>query len=478
MPARLQLKWFYGLSIVFLLGILIGLALQQYYVAAAPLVFLTLWIVVVRTDYILYFLAFITPLSVPIDELAGNLGISLPTEPLIMLLFVGFIFKMLHGQRLDRSFLKNPLSWLLFLNGLWLIITSITSTHPLISFKYTLNYFWYVSVMYFLLGHLFKSKKAIKTFIWCLILGTSILVLYTLFNHALEGFSRKYSYTAMRPFIPDHGMYGAAIAFMIPVALVFFLHGLFMRFKPTSILVALILLTIIVVGVIFSFTRAAWLSLAVAIAFYFLLTFLRMRFRSLVVLGTLGLIVLYFLQSTILVELSRNKQDSDDDIEDHVKSVSNVSTDPSNLERLNRFSCAYRMWLDKPLLGFGPGTYTFEYAPYQISSEMSIISTHAGDLGNVHSEYLRPLAESGAIGALFILLIAILIVQQGFYVFYHAPDPETKFLALAVLLGLITYVVHGFINNYSEFDKIAVPFYGFMSILSALKAYHLRPSDE
>ena len=43
-----------------------------------------------------------------------------------------------------------------------------------------------------------------------------------------------------------------------------------------------------------------------------------------------------------------------------------------------------------------------------------------------------------------------------------------KILSLAAFLGLITYFAHALLNNYSEFDKIAVPLYSFMAIMTAI----------
>ena len=59
--------------------------------------------------------------------------------------------------------------------------------------------------------------------------------------------------------------------------------------------------------------------------------------------------IYFYMQTDIQTQLSRNKQGSDDDIEDHVSSITNVSTDPSNLERLNRWNCAYRMFQERPI---------------------------------------------------------------------------------------------------------------------------------
>ena len=43
-----------------------------------------------------------------------------------------------------------------------------------------------------------------------------------------------------------------------------------------------------------------------------------------------------------------------------------------------------------------------------------------------------------------------------------------KILSLAAFLGIITYFAHALLNNYSEFDKIAVPLYSFMAIMTAI----------
>ena len=87
--------------------------------------------------------------------------------------------------------------------------------------------------------------------------------------------------------------------------------------------------------------------------------------------------------------------------------MSNISTDASNLERLNRWSCALQMFQEKPFLGFGPGTYQFLYAPYQKSSMKTVISTNFGEKGNAHSEYLGPLSEQGFLGAIFVFVLVL-----------------------------------------------------------------------
>jgi putative inorganic carbon (HCO3(-)) transporter len=92
------------------------------------------------------------------------------------------------------------------------------------------------------------------------------------------------------------------------------------------------------------------------------------------------------------------------------------------LERINRWKSAFRMFDDKPFLGFGPGTYMFKYASYQMSYEKTIISTNAGDMGNAHSEYFGPLSEQGLFGMITYLGLIITILVVAIRRYYKIKD--------------------------------------------------------
>jgi len=158
-----------------------------------------------------------------------------------------------------------------------------------------------------------------------------------------------------------------------------------------------------------------------------------------------------------------------------VKSISNVATDASNLERLNRWSCAWRMFKEKPILGWGPGTYMFNYAPFQLKREKTEISTNAADHGNAHSEYIGPLTESGILGTLSFLAIVILTIVTGIRNWYRIKDRKVRILSLALLLGLITYYLHGLLNNFLDTDKASALFWGFTAAIVSIDLYHRQP---
>jgi len=185
----------------------------------------------------------------------------------------------------------------------------------------------------------------------------------------------------------------------------------------------------------------------------------------------------FMFQFEILDKLEKNKQDASANIIEHIQSISNISSDASNLERINRWQAALRMFSERPLLGWGPGTYQFEYGPFQRSKEKTDISTNLGDRGNAHSEYIGPLSESGIFGLLSVLFILITVVYTGLNVYKKAPSRQTRLIALSTTLALITYFVHGTMNNFLDTAKASVPFWGFVAIIVALDLFYSTPED-
>ena len=191
------------------------------------------------------------------------------------------------------------------------------------------------------------------------------------------------------------------------------------------------------------------------------------RLRTLLGTGILGLLLLFLVWDQLLISLERNDQDSSDDLTEHVESISNVSSDASNLERINRWSCAIALWQERPFVGWGPGTYQFVYAPFQRSEHRTIISTNNADRGNAHSEYLGPLAEQGVPGALIVLALLWWTSVVGFRVHraLRHQDRWRSWWALSIYLGVLTYFIHGVLNNYLDTDKASAPFWGFLAML-------------
>lgn len=453
-----------------------GIVLDFYYVALLPFALGLLFLCYYKPAFYVMLICFAVPMSIFINNVGGGLGLSIPTEPMIWLVFVFFVYRQLLIGQVDKRFLGMPLVIFISINIVWMFICVCTSSMLFTSFKYFLARLWFVSVFFFFMVEIFRNQNFMRRFLSYMIYGTAIIVGMTVMKHAAEGFSRAWGYAIMRPFFADHTIYSAYISFFVPVSLMFALRGNWFNFTAFHRILFLGITVVLILGVIFSFTRASWISLVAALAFYGLIK-LKVKFRTMMTVLGLVVVVGFIKQDTILYSLEHNKQGSADDLESHAASVSNITTDPSNLERVNRWHCAILMFRERPVFGFGPGTYTFQYAPFQRPEDLTIISTNSGSLGNTHSEYFNALSETGLIGFLSWLGVFLASVATGLQVIYDKDKaPWKRSLATAVLLGLITYYVHAFLNNFSDFDKIAIPLWGFMAVLAALK-YYREPGE-
>lgn len=329
---------------------------------------------------------------------------------------------------------------------------------------------WFILVIYFMMNHFFKDEKYIYTFFRVYMISMTAVIIYTVYGHAKSGFDEDVAHWIMWPFFKDHTSYGAVIALLYPIVFFSFFKAKKFTFRQ---FLSLGILVVFSIGLILSYTRAAWVSLAGAVVVWGLIK-LKLDYK-IFILGILVLTGFYFgFEDRIVHEFRSNRQDSSGDLVEHVQSITNVSSDASNLERLNRWNSALRMWADRPVVGFGPGTYMFKYAEYQKSSDRTIISTNMGDGGNAHSEYLGPLSETGLPGMLTVLGVFIVSLVTGIRLYYRLPkESYLKGLVLAIVLGLVTYYLHGILNNYLDTDTASVPLWGMMSILVAIQLYHL-----
>jgi len=438
-----------------------------YWLFLLPVALVVLVYYLISLDKILLFITFLTPFAIELRGVEGGLGVSLPTEPLMFGVLLLFVANLLLDRNYDKKAATHPISYIIYASLLWMFFTSLTSEIPLVSFKYLLSRLWFVVPFYFIAVVMFRKIANIKKFMLLYMASLSIIVIYTVIQHAKYGFEEDAGHWVMSPFYNDHTAYGAILAMFIPVGIGFvFYPGM----TKTSRFLVFISLSILVLGIILSYGRAAWISVLVSIG-VFIVIILRVRFYVLAVSFLLIIGTLFAFQHQIMDKLSKNKQDSSGNLTEHVQSISNISSDASNLERINRWQAAIRLFKERPIVGWGPGTYQFVYSPFQSSQEKTIISTNLGDKGNAHSEYLGSLADMGIPGMLIVIILVTLVIIIGLRVYKYG-DRNVRYLVLMALLGLITYFAHGFLNNFLDTDKLSVPFWGFIAIIVALDIYH------
>jgi len=469
--AAIKISVFYLVSVCFvLLNLYFMVKRDQVVINALPFLFAILLLAIFSFDKIIYLVVLMSPLSVQLSELVPGLPFDmfLPTEPLLFGLLIVFLMKLIYERGFDRDLLKHPVSVAIYINLSWILITTISSTMPLVSVKFWLSRLWFVVGFYFLAGKLFTDPKKMEKYVWLYTVGLVVVILYSTYRHLGYGlYDKQAAHFVMSPFYNDHTSYGAVLAMFIPFLALFSFGSSYPR---KSKIVALLVLAVLLLGFVLSYSRAAWLSLIVAIGVYVVIK-LKIRFKPLFI-TFISILVLFFLfQNRIFMMMEQNSEQSSADFRTHISSMSNITTDASNLERINRWNCALQMFAEKPLFGFGPGTYMFKYAPYQQKENRTIISTNSADGGNAHSEYLGPLAESGLFGMLTFLLIMGTVVYTAVQTYTRLNEKALKSLVLTALVGLVTYYMHGFLNNFLDTDKLSAPFWGFTAIIVTLDIY-------
>ena len=167
---------------------------------------------------------------------------------------------------------------LVFIQVLWIFITSIVSEIPMVSFKFLISRSWFIIPILLYGIHFFKKgKKQIKQFFFAYLFAMVMVTCYTLVNHMINSFSEEAGHWVMWPFFKDHTSYGAILALVIPVNV-----WLLYESKKNYLRILLIVfLAILLIGLYFSYTRAAWLSIVLAFG-VFILYYLKIKLKWLI----------------------------------------------------------------------------------------------------------------------------------------------------------------------------------------------------
>ncbi|GAB1419798.1 hypothetical protein MASR2M12_25630 [Bacteroidales bacterium] len=468
MTERIKIAWVYLFSALFLAVSLYFVVQKDTYLAfALPVVLGILLLYIFSIDKVMLLISFLTPLSINIEDMDVGLGISLPVEPMLFGVMLLFFVKLLHERSYDRRIAVHPITLVIYLMFCWILITTLTSEMPLVSAKFLVSRIWFVIPAFFVGALMFKKPENISRFIWLYNIGLIFVIVYTIARHASFGFSEKSAHWVMSPLYNDHTAYGAALAMFLILTIGYAFMPSLGKWRKIFIVSIIVLLA---VATLLSLSRAAWISITGALG-VLILVVLRIRFRWILI--SLGAVIALFFtfQHQIIDALEKNKQDSSADIVEHIQSISNISSDASNLERINRWQAALRLYHERPVLGWGPGTYQFVYGPFQRSKEKTIISTNVGDKGNAHSEYIGPLSEMGMPGMLIIITLVGVMISRGIKAYQKSTYRKAKVISLSATLALVSYFIHGLLNNFLDTDKLAVPVWACMAMIVVMDIY-------
>jgi putative inorganic carbon (HCO3(-)) transporter len=133
-------RWIYAFSILFIIGDAYLSYKGNLILNVIPFVLIITYVAFYHFDKLFMILVFFTPLSVNIEEfVGGDIGLFLPTEPILFGMLMLIFFNQAKQNRFDKKILFHPISIAITLQLVWITITAITSELPMVSFKFLLT---------------------------------------------------------------------------------------------------------------------------------------------------------------------------------------------------------------------------------------------------------------------------------------------------------------------------------------------------
>jgi putative inorganic carbon (HCO3(-)) transporter len=216
-----QLYWASG---IFILIAGVAIAFEFFYLLALPFAMLMLYFLFTRIDAVMWVVLFLTPLSITLTNEEFNLGLSLPTEPLLALVTAVILFQSFFGNGLEKRILKNPITLAIAIYLGWMLVTVFTSALPVVSMKYFIARTWFIIPYYLVMVFVLNSPRKRELFFWVFLIPLVGVALYTLYVHSQYSFSKDTSVWVMYPFFKEHTSWGAVLAMYFPVSAYFALR--------------------------------------------------------------------------------------------------------------------------------------------------------------------------------------------------------------------------------------------------------------
>lgn len=461
-PVTLAEWKFWGFAVLSLFSVLLGLSLEKYWLLGIPAVLLVAYLAVVDFRTAFFLLLATIPLSTEV-VLPNGFGTDLPTEPLIVgLMFVAVLYFFRHWRGVSMSFLRHPTTLLLLLHVGWIGITVLTSADKVVSLKFFLAKIWYVVTFYFLAGHMLNHERDFRKFLWYILVPLLLTIVVITARHAAYGFSFADIYRVLNPFYRNHVAYAAILVVFLPFiwfVRYWYPRGSWRRWYLAGAVMLLLL------GIYLSYTRAAYLSVGIAVGAYFII---RLRLTRMVLIAGIVVVlagVIFMANKDRYLHYAPNYERTitHDRFNSLIEATYQLE-DISTMERFYRWIAGFYMSKERPAFGFGPGNFYFFYRPYTVTSFQTYVS-HNPEQSGIHSYYLMTLTEQGYPGLLIFLILICWVLLRGESTYHSLTNPLDRQVVMMFLLSFIIILALLIINDLVETDKIGSFFFMAMAVL-------------
>lgn len=378
-------------------------------------------------EYSLYTLVLFLPASKAIVEICATLA------------FFAWLVKNTNNYtfRLPKTELNIPL---FFFIALSILSVTVTTQQPDISartfFRKTMEYV----IIFFIMAETINTRKRLTNILIVILTSSFIVGLDGIFQQFTKvDFLRRFplyagKVTSTFQFSNDLASYLITIL-PIPISLV--IHK---STDKKSRLSLILLSAILVVCLLFTRTRGAWLGFILGVFFVSAFNGKKAFFMAVVLLIFLALF-------------------SPPAVKNQIKSFASLNTDVSTGDRVIIWGTAWRMFKDRPFFGHGLGTFMSVFGKYR--------PPDYGEIVYAHNCYLQMAAEIGIFGLLIFMWFVFRLFQRAIFKLVKTEDRFVKAAFLGVIGGILAYLVHSVVDTNLYSLPLAVLFWAMAGLAAA-----------
>ncbi|PKM49136.1 MAG: hypothetical protein CVV02_17470 [Firmicutes bacterium HGW-Firmicutes-7] len=297
--------------------------------------------------------------------------------------------------------------------------------------------FWF-----FIVVQLIDTKEVAYRMVWAFIIAIGLLGLhgmYQYFTHApmLGNWvdSGETITTRAYSIIKSPNALGSVLVLNIPVALSMFIAEKDILKK----ILAILFTSFMGFGLLFTFTRGAW----VVGFFAVILLFIFVSRRLIIVIATMATAALIYINAL----WSRASY----------LFTPEYQAKAARGGRTYRWAAALTEWSESKAIGLGLGRYGG-----------AVAMNHKLSQFYVDNYYVKTIAEVGLIGLISLLLLIIITIRQVYLYIKNTKDITVRILMYGMFSGILAVVGHNFVENIFESPFMVTYFWSYVAIIIAM----------
>lgn len=307
-------------------------------------------------------------------------------------------------------------------------------------------------IFFIVAAHCFRTEKRLRWFAMTFTIFGFLLALFALIQN-LTGTHNLYWVRALRdstlPFGPyvNHNHYAGLMELLMPVSIGVALHD---RVSGPKRMLAAFAGVMMAASIVLSLSRGGMVAMLAEVLFLVMVVYgVNRGWRT-----TLTLAAFFVMTLGLLAWLNGAG------VVDRIESVSTEWKSDLVAGRGARSRDTFHMFLQRPVVGWGLGTFPSVYPQYR-SFYTNDFEDHA------HNDYAEVLAETGILGGAALLWFLLQLYRVGFRKIQRQRGPWQSAMTVAALTGCTGFLVHGFTDFNFHIPANAAMFFAFSALIGA-----------